>query len=282
MKAIYCITDRTACRRGPGGLVRSHAAMTGKYVAGLSRSFGHRRSVTPRSRLSIGARGDSRQMGFTLKGSSVCKLLAGCSLGVVMALLAPSLASADGPQGRYVVDASSLSVRSKAGSFARGNVYKGDHMDVYSIDGNNWAWGYAYGTYEGCGWVWRGPHAARQYLQREADQKNFKVKCGKPTNFKFSSFGFALGKKGPGRYGNDGSFAHLNDCPSKGYYGNYRGGKLRRLYGKLEKNADLRYRYTARNSDGSKSKAALVRQEGNPIGWFFVRRACVSDGPPAK
>jgi hypothetical protein len=231
-------------------------------------------------------------MGFTLKGSSVCKLLAGCSLGVVMALLAPSLASADGLQGRYVVDASSLYVRAKGkNSFALGTLFKGDHMDVYYINPRNWAWGYAYGTYEGCGWVLvagkkkvdqRGVLTAKQYIQkREADQKNFEVKCGKPTYFKLSSFGFALGKRGSGPNGKDGSDAYMNDCPSKGYYGNYRGGKFRHKLGKLEKNAKLLYRYTARNSDGSKPKAALVRRYGRP-GWFFVRRACVSYGKPPK
>lgn len=226
-------------------------------------------------------------MGFTL--------LAGCSLGVVMALLAPSLASADGPQGRYVVDASSLYVRNNgANSFALGTLFKGDHMDVYYINDNNWAWGYAYGTYEGCGWVLvagkkkyqRGVLTAKQYIQREADQKNFnKVnKCGKHTHLKFSSFGFALGKIGSGRNGKDGSTVYMKDCPSKGYaYGNYRGGKFRHKLGKLEKNAKLRYRYTARNSDGSESKAALVRRFSNKRpGWFFVRRACVSKEKPAK
>lgn len=67
-----------------------------------------------------------------------------------------------------------------------------------------------------------------------------------------------------------------------GYYGNYdtSSHRLKHSYGKLEKNADLRYGYTARNSDGSKSKAALVRQADNPIGWFFVRRGCVSLSKP--
>jgi hypothetical protein len=127
----------------------------------------------------------------------VRKLLLCCSVALALSLVAPSLASAGGQAGRYSVDVSSLLVRSKAGSFARGNLYSKEHMDVYAIDGNNWAWGYAYGTYEGCGWVWRGPHDVKQYLQRDDDQSKFKVKCGAPTKLNFSSFAFALGKKGP-------------------------------------------------------------------------------------
>lgn len=204
-----------------------------------------------------------------------------CCAALAASLVVPALASAS---GRYSVTQSSLSVRSKAGSFARGALYRTEHVDVHSFNSNNWAWGYVYGTYNGCGWVWGGPGDTRPYLNRggQSDQGKFKDKCGAPRDFAFSSFGLSLGKKGPGPNGNDGSFAHLNDCPSKGYYGNYdtSSHRLKHPLGALKNNADLRYRYTARNSDGSRSKVALVREDGNSAGFFFVRKACVENGKP--
>jgi hypothetical protein len=46
--------------------------------------------------------------------------------------------------GRYEVTAENVVLRPKDGSYAIGNLRQGATMDVHEVNGDGWAWGFAY------------------------------------------------------------------------------------------------------------------------------------------
>ena len=69
---------------------------------------------------------------------------------LVVLLLFPSSASAAGI-GTNTVDADSVYVRPEPQSWAIGTLYRGDRMDVQEVTDGGYAYGYIYGSFNGCG-----------------------------------------------------------------------------------------------------------------------------------
>lgn len=53
----------------------------------------------------------------------------------------------------YYVNATDIYVRSHAGGYAMGRIYRDQRMDIQYIDSNGWAYGYAYGYVNRCVWA---------------------------------------------------------------------------------------------------------------------------------
>src|SRR5688572_2766367 len=68
---------------------------------------------------------------------------------------------------RVRVSAVDLYARCRAGSYLFGRLYNGNAFDVQYVDSNNWAYGYAYGHVNRCGWTQRG----YTYMVNEAANK---------------------------------------------------------------------------------------------------------------
>src|ERR1700712_2162735 len=78
----------------------------------------------------------------------------------VLLALAPASASAAGIGTDEVSGADSVYVRPKPQSWTIGtlfrvgpNVQGVEHMDVQEVSDAGWAYGYVYGSFQGCGWV---------------------------------------------------------------------------------------------------------------------------------
>ena len=90
-----------------------------------------------------------------LRRNALAIALAATALG----LIAPSAALAQ--QGTYEVhNADSVYVRPKPQSWAIGTLYRVgpnvrgvEHIDVQEVSPEGWAYGYIYGSFDGCGWV---------------------------------------------------------------------------------------------------------------------------------
>ncbi len=145
-------------------------------------------------------------------------------------------------------------------------------MDVQEITEGGWAYGYIYGSFNGCGWT------AAGYMKKS--DSTVANRCGtddatrKPSEVQMFSEWSDPAKP-------DGVDWHTVDCAPAGAtrsgYGNYR-GDFKNKYGEMPVNHKVDWRYTTK--DGT---AVMVKDTSNPVGappWFFMPRACVAPGPP--
>jgi hypothetical protein len=200
---------------------------------------------------------------------------------VLVPLVLPAVATAAGIGTDEVSGSDSVYVRPRPQSWTIGTLYRVgpnvpgvEHMDVQEISPGGWAYGYVYGSFQGCGWVDAG------YLRKV----NSTVSKPCPTDD-------ATRQPGPESMFSewtdpakpDGKDWHTIECApagaSRAAYGNYRRGGFVNKYGDLPANWPVDWRYTTK--DGV---AAMVKDTSNPVGapaWFFVPRACVTAGPPS-
>jgi hypothetical protein len=191
---------------------------------------------------------------------------------------APAQAAGIGTNEVYGSD--SVYVRPKPQSWTIGTLYRVgpnvagvEHIDVQEVTPGGWAYGYVYGSFQGCGWV------DATFLHK-VDSDNAKT-CPTDAATRMpgpeSMFSAWTDPAKP-----DGKDWHTIECApadaSRAAYGNYRGGRFTNKYGDLPANWPVDWRYTTK--DGA---AAMVKDTSNPAGapaWFFVPRACVAEGPP--
>jgi len=145
-------------------------------------------------------------------------------------------------------------------------------MDVQEVSAAGYAYGYIYGSFNGCGWT------AIGYLQKSdstvANRCSTEDATRKPSEAQmFSEWSDPAHP--------DGVDWHTIGCAPAGAtrsgYGNYR-GDFKNKYGEMPVNHKVDWRYTTK--DGN---AVMVKDTSNPIGapvWFFMPRACVAPGPP--
>ncbi len=191
-------------------------------------------------------------------------------LVVLVLLLFPATASAD---ATYSVTSDSVYVRPKPQSGAIGTLYRGEHMDVQEVTAGGWAYGYVYGSFNGCAWV------DQTYLRKSdstvANPCPTDDATRKPSEAQMFSAWSDPAKP-------DGVEWHTVDCAPAGAtrsaYGNYR-GDFKNKYGEISVGSGIDWRYTTK--DGA---AAMVKNTANTVGapaWFFIPRACIAPGPPA-
>lgn len=199
------------------------------------------------------------------------------AVGLSLALPAGSAAVS----GRYEVGADSLYVRRAAQSYAIGTLYgKGPQspsgnqsMDVQYVDDNGWAYGFAYGNVNRCGWAQWAHLRNNRIGSRGQTCPGGGGRDGMARNLEISEFTNGevtdpADEDGePARVNNCGNpFPHGNYSPSGGYK-NYYGGAL---------SGTVNFRYTT--TDG---KAAMIKADiaGRPM-WVFIPRACIERGSP--
>ncbi|HEX2070880.1 MAG TPA: hypothetical protein VHF90_04440 [Thermoleophilaceae bacterium] len=190
-------------------------------------------------------------------------------LVVLLFLVLPASASAD---ATYSVTSDSVYVRPKPQSWAIGTLYRGEHMDVQEITAGGWAYGYVYGSFNGCAWV------DQTYIRKSDSTVVNRCPTDDATRKPAESQMFSAWSD-PAKP--DGVEWHTVDCAPAGAtrsaYGNYR-GDFKNKYGEIPVNSGIDWRYTTK--DGA---AAMVKNTANAVGapaWFFIPRACIAPGPP--
>ena len=186
-------------------------------------------------------------------------------------------------QGTYEVSADNVYVRPKPQSWVIGtlfgsgpNVSGREHIDVQEVTPGGWAYGFVYGSFQGCGWVAVG--SIRKV--NDSVSKHCATDDGTRMPGPESMFSDWTDPDQP-----NGRQYHTVDCApagatARGAYGNYRRGEFANRYGALPANHPVDWRYTTK--DGA---AAMVKDTSNGVGappWFFVPAACIARGnPPA-
>jgi hypothetical protein len=201
--------------------------------------------------------------------------VAACLLASVL----PGAVGAAGIGSNEVYNADNVYVRPKPMSWTIGTLYRAgpnvpgvEHMDVQEISDAGWAYGYVYGSFNGCGWV------DATYLKK--DDSTVTTHCSTDPSVRMpDDDSLFASHSDPGNP--DGEPYHTVACSppkgSLGAYGNYRGGEFTNRYGDLAAGKDVGWRFTTK--DGA---AAMVKDSSNPAGappWFFLPASCLAPGP---
>jgi hypothetical protein len=173
--------------------------------------------------------------------------------------------------------------------FSIGTALQNDTFDrTYASSNNDWAYGYLYGSFKGCGWITRDNLVYRSDTGvARCSSSGTAISTSVFTNGEIRETALPDGRK-------DGVNAHIRyshtNCTDPSAYANARPWDTAQTtgldrYGALKDGAYVKFRYTSRNGywamvhDPYVSSRGFVSPRGGaPSDWYFVRRNCVSIG----
>lgn len=163
-------------------------------------------------------------------------------------------------------------IRNEPTGFVVGNIQNGGTIDVSRLNSTNtWMFGYAFGSYNACGWVYA-PNT------RNASSAPSTNGCAGQTSFGLPTF--ASGYNGCNGDGCDGTLVPAGiTCDPVPMYANSGGRTLTNNWANPYHVRDFRWRYVTRDGAWIMGRDPYQPDDGTANNWVFIPRSCMPSLP---
>ncbi|WP_242109285.1 hypothetical protein [Luteimonas aquatica] len=200
------------------------------------------------------------------------KQLAALALGLLAVLEPSAVALAENRQ----VNADSLYVRLNPQGFFVGTLYRNAGFYRQQTSGD-YAYGYAGGNFQGCGWVETAWTVAGGNTTPGCTGPGFTGTGAASRQYLLDHYASRVNDYIPGQslpLKNAGNAVRIKSGVVAGFYGNYRGGSHQNLYFNIDASTPLAWRWVS--DDGRSVAVNIFPGEPNAL-WGFVLREKLPD-----
>lgn len=195
------------------------------------------------------------------------------AIAMVAALLSAAAVHAE---NRHV-DADSLYVRANPRGFFVGTLFRNAGFFRQQTS-NDYAYGYAGGNFQGCGWVETTWTDVGGNTPPGCAAAGFSGSGAASRQFLLANYASAVNDYLPGKnlpLLNGGSFVRVKPGETAGLYGNYRGGSHKNFYVNIDSSTPLSWRWIS--DDGRSVAVNYYPGDEARSGWAFIRRSALPD-----